>query len=360
MADLKEQQRSRDVGRVLEIVVRLGLVAVIVAWVAQIIQPFISVVTWAAVIAVTLYPPFCKVARAFGGKSSLVAMLFAVLSVGLVVWSTVAIVEGSITQLLNLAAELRSGELSIPEPNDKLNDVPLIGRKLFGLWSDAARDLESTIVKFAEPLKTLGDRAFYGLLHAGQAAFMFVFSLLVASAFMAKGEAVARFMHKLAERLLGRRAEEFVKLATGTIRSVALGVLGVAFIQCTFAALGFVMMGIPFAGLWCVCVLFLAIVQLPTVLVMGPVAVYAFSTHQPTAATMFAIYLLMVSVSDNLLKPLLLGRGAQVPTLVILMGSIGGMMFAGIIGLFTGSVVLSVFYRLFGAWLYDNDNESES
>jgi len=117
--------------------------------------------------------------------------------------------------------------------------------------------------------------------------------------------------------------------------------------------------GVPGVGLWAVLVLLVAVVQLPPILILGPVAVYVYSVEPAWLATVFLIYSLVVSSSDAVLKPLLLGRGVELPMLVILMGAIGGMIYAGIVGLFAGAVVLALTYQLFIAWL-DHTPESSS
>ncbi len=109
----------------------------------------------------------------------------------------------------------------------------------------------------------------------------------------------------------------------------------------------------PAAGLWALLVLLLAVVQIPTLLVLGPIIVYVFATGSTVIAVFFAVWSTAVGLSDNVLKPLLLGRGVDVPMLVILMGAIGGFILQGIIGLFVGAVVLAVGFTLFRAWLED-------
>jgi predicted PurR-regulated permease PerM len=130
-------------------------------------------------------------------------------------------------------------------------------------------------------------------------------------------------------------------------------VIGIAFIQSILALIGMAIIGVPLASLWSLLVLILAIVQLPAMIVLGPVMVYAFAAKSTTAAIFFLVYGLLVSSSDAVLKPLLLGRGVDVPMLVILLGAIGGMISYGIIGLFVGAVVLAVAYQLFVAWVIE-------
>jgi predicted PurR-regulated permease PerM len=127
--------------------------------------------------------------------------------------------------------------------------------------------------------------------------------------------------------------------------------LGVALIQAILAGAGFVLMAVPLTGLWALAVLVLAIVQLPTILIMGPIIIYVYSIAAPLPATLFAVWSVFVGVSDTFLKPIFLGRGLDIPMLVILLGAIGGMILSGIIGLFVGAVVLAVGYTLFFAWL---------
>ena len=155
-------------------------------------------------------------------------------------------------------------------------------------------------------------------------------------------------------RLAGKQGEEFATLSGATIRSVVQGVLGIAIIQSVLAGIGLVTVEAPAAGLWALMVLFLAVIQLPPLLVLGPIIFYVFSIAETTPAVLFMIWSILVSVSDTFLKPLFLGRGVEVPMLVILLGAIGGIMLSGLIGLFVGSVVLSLGYKVFQAWL-NND-----
>jgi predicted PurR-regulated permease PerM len=142
-------------------------------------------------------------------------------------------------------------------------------------------------------------------------------------------------------------------LAGATVQSVTRGILGVAVIQSLLAGVGMLVVGVPAAGLWALLVLLLAVIQLPPLLVLAPVIVYVFSTSSTVAAVVFAVWSVFVGMSDTFLKPVLMGRGVDVPMLVIFMGAIGGFMLDGIIGLFVGAVVLALGYTLFTAWLQE-------
>ena len=167
-------------------------------------------------------------------------------------------------------------------------------------------------------------------------------------------------MESIASRVLGKKGgKDFVDITGATIRSVAQGVLGIALIQSILAGIGLMVMGVPYAGIWALLVLLLAIVQLPPLLILGPIIVYVFSVAATLPAVIFMIYGIMVSMSDAFLKPLLLGRGMDIPMLVILLGAIGGMLLSGVIGLFVGSVVLAVGYTLFTTWLAQGEASAD-
>ncbi len=144
---------------------------------------------------------------------------------------------------------------------------------------------------------------------------------------------------------------EFVGVAEQTVRSVASGILGVALIQALLAGLGFLVAGVPAAGLLTLICLVFGVIQLGVVIVLIPVVIYLFSTADTVTAVGFLIWAALVAPVDNVLKPILLGRGVDVPMLVIFVGAIGGFLNAGIIGLFIGAVVLALGYKLFLAWL---------
>jgi predicted PurR-regulated permease PerM len=172
---------------------------------------------------------------------------------------------------------------------------------------------------------------------------------IVAAIFLANADTCTRAVARVIEKLLPERGEQFTTLAGATVRSVAQGVIGIAVLQSLLAAVGLVFADVPAAGVWAVLVLVLAVMQLPPLLVLGPAAVYVFSTHSTTTFVAFLLWSTLVSVSDGFLKPFVLGRGVGVPTLVILMGAIGGMISDGIVGLFVGSVVLTVGYKVAAA-----------
>jgi predicted PurR-regulated permease PerM len=157
----------------------------------------------------------------------------------------------------------------------------------------------------------------------------------------------------IGKHLVGEKNEEFNQLSETTIRSVAFGVLGVALIQTLFAGLGFVVADVPGAGILTLACFFLAVIQVGPSYIVMPVAVYVFSTHDTLFSVFFMLWAIFIAVIDNILKPLILGMGSRIPSIIIFIGAIGGMLFSGIIGLFVGAVVLALGYELFRAWVFE-------
>ena len=227
----------------------------------------------------------------------------------------------------------------------------MIGEKAHKYWTLASVNLEAALKQIAPRLKSAGAWLFGAIGGAGLGVLQFIISILIAAVFLASTEAAHRATLAISSRIAGDQGEELAGISIATIRSVAQGVLGVAIIQSLLAGVGLLVMDVPGAGLWALLVLLLAVVQLPPILVLGPIIVYVFSVATTGPAIAFMIWSLIVSGSDAFLKPLFLGRGMEIPMLVILLGAIGGMMTAGIIGLFVGSVVLALGYKLFMIWL---------
>ena len=180
---------------------------------------------------------------------------------------------------------------------------------------------------------------------------MFFVSVVIAGVFLVKADVSADFVRKLIHRLAGERSDAIIRVAGVTIKNVAKGILGVAFFQFITAGMVFMLAHVPLAGLWALAVLVFAILQLPSVIVVIPIIIYLFSVKGLAPAILWTIPLLVIALSDNVLKPLLMGKGSAVPMLVIFLGAIGGFIFSGLIGLFTGAIVLSVGYNLMVHWI---------
>jgi predicted PurR-regulated permease PerM len=230
-----------------------------------------------------------------------------------------------------------------------------VGPDLHRYWQLAADNLEEA-VREAGPalavLKEAGEWLLEAAAGTGLALLQFVVAIIIAGVLLAYAEGGARATRALAERLAPERGQGFAKMAEQTVRSVATGILGVALLQGILAGLGFLVAGVPAAGLLTVVCIVLGVIQIGVALVMIPVVIYLFFTADTSTAVAFLVYAILISPLDNILKPLLLGRGVRVPMVVVFIGAIGGFIHAGIIGLFVGAVIFTLGYGLFMAWLY--------
>ncbi len=331
--------------------IRIGLLALLTIWALNIVRPFIEPVLWGVIIAVAVMPIHNKIAKRLGGRPKLAASLFTLLALAVLLIPTVQFFGDAVAEGRALATGLEDGTLVVPPAPDKVRTWPVIGDPLADIWTAASEDLEGTLKRYQSQVAAVGSRLAGALGGLAMTVLQFVISFIIAGVFLVSASSGKDATTKLATRIAGDQGAAFVKMSELTIRSVALGVLGIAVIQALLSGLGMAVVGVPGAALWALVVLFLAIIQLPPLLVLGPAMVYVFGHASTTTAVIFLIYGIIVSFSDAILKPLLLGRGVDVPMLVILLGAIGGMMMSGIIGLFVGAVVLALFYQLLVAWL---------
>ena len=345
----------------LDIAIRLALIAIIAIACFRIFSPFLTAVVWGAVIAIALFPVHTKLKGWLGGRDRLAGALFIVVGLALILIPTYLLTASAVDEAGALGQALEEGTLQIPPPDAKVQSWPVIGPSLYESWQTASVDLNGTLGKLAPQLKALATRLASVVAGFGTAAVLSIFSIIIAGILMIAAAGSTQTAYDVSRRLAGTDGVKIVDLSVGTIRSVVRGVLMVAMIQGLLAAVGLYVAQVPAAGFWAILVIIVAVIQLPPILVLGPIAIWVFSANDSSVISVgFLIWSLFVAVSDTWLKPLLLGRGVKVPMLVILIGAIGGMLRAGVLGLFIGPVVLAIGYQLFMAWVADvNSSASE-
>jgi len=344
----------------IEIAVSLGLILIITLWCLRLLQPFLSIIIWAAVIAISVYNPFLSLEKVLGNKRGRTVLVMAVLGLTLVIVPAWMFAGSLIESGTQVSQNIASGTLKIPPPSTSVQEWPLIGDKLYTAWAEAASDLEDFLEQHATQVKSVLGVALSKAASAGIGVLQFIFSIIIAAIFLKHAEKTRVAMLRFCRRLVGKRGDEMLDLSVATIRSVTVGVLGIAAIQALLGGAGMFVVGVPASGLWALIILILVIAQLPALLVLGPAIVYVFSVESTTVAVIFMIWSVVVAMSDLVLKPLMLGKGVEAPMLVILLGAIGGLIMSGIIGLFVGAVVLALGYKLFQAWLESGDGVVES
>lgn len=338
-------------GKVAETAIRLGVLAIVVIWCFQILQPFIIPFIWGIIIAVAIYPLYHRLANMLGGRRGLAATFITILFLVLLMVPTIMLTKLLVDNVATLAGEIRREHITIPPPPDTVKAWPLIGDSVANIWNLASTNLAEALKLVRPQIKAIGAWLVNVAASAGIGMIMFVFAFVIAGILLAHSAAGNRVARGISMRLARERGDDFAILAEATIRSVARGVLGVAVIQALLAGLGFMVAGVPGAGIWALLCLISATVQLGVGPIVIPAVVYVFATGDTLTAVIFLIWNALIMVIDNVLKPLLLGRGVDVPMMVIFLGAIGGMLLSGIVGLFVGAIVLALGYKLFQAWL---------
>lgn len=335
-----------------EVAVRLAVVGLLLYWCFSIVRPFVMPVVMGVVLAVALYPVYARVEALLAGRRKPAAAIVVLAAIALLLVPTVLLSDSVLHGARGLSDRVESGSIAIPPAPDRVREWPLVGKPVSDLWSRAHANLGSVVEQIQPQIKALARKLVSVAKEGAWAALLIVIALLIAGFLWIRREDTIAASRAIGRRLDAQRGEAIVALAGATIRTVAKGVIGVAAIQSALAAIGLVAAGVPAAGLWALLVLILAVAQLPPLLVLGPAIVYVAATHDATATiVLFAVWSLLVSFADAALKPLLMGRGSEIPVAVILLGAIGGLMLHGLIGLFVGAVVLSTGHRLVKEWV---------
>jgi predicted PurR-regulated permease PerM len=339
---------SKDI---IDIVIKISALGILVVWTFQLIKPFLIPVIWGMILAVATEPFIAWVSKKMGGRRSLAAILFVLMIIAALIIPAVLLGMSSVGTVQVLAEQMQNKALVIPPPPATVIDWPVVGKPLHNAWELASTNLGAALKQFAPQIKTTLGTVLSSVGGGLFGIFMAVISTCIAGVLLAKSEKSSGIAGKIITRLAGERGSEITGLAVGTIRGVMQGVVGVAVIQAILAAIGMIAAGVPAAGLWAVLTLICAVGQLPPRLILGPVAAYVFSVSNTTPAVIFLVWVIFIMAIDGFLKPMLMGRGVDVPMIVIMIGALGGMMLSGIIGLFVGAVVVAIMYTLSMVWL---------
>jgi predicted PurR-regulated permease PerM len=343
-------QRRAYIDYAVEASVHIGLLVLLAVACLGIMAPFLGIIAWGVIIAIAAYPGQEKMQAMLRGRAGLASIVLTLVILGCLIVPFVLLAGTLVDGLQNLAAQLREGTLHIPPPPDNVKRWPLVGVPLSDTWSAATTNFTAALQTFAPQLKSIIPKLLAASAGIGLTVLQFGVAIVLAGFILANARAGAAAAGSLAVRIFDEDGPEFERLAGSTIRSVTTGIFGVALIQTILAGLGFLVAGLPGAGLWAVMFLLAAILQVGVVVLL-PAVLYGFTILGTTSAIAFAVWCVLVALLDNVLKPVLLGRGATVPIWIVFVGAIGGFVGMGMIGLFVGAVVLSVGYKLFLAWL---------
>jgi predicted PurR-regulated permease PerM len=289
-----------------------------------------------------------------GGKQGLAATLLVLAGIVLILVPTTVLMSSCGDSVRQLVSDVQSNALRVPPPRDSIAKWPLVGERLYGMWAQAYNDLPALVQSMQPKIGSLARTALGVVAGIGGALLMFLAAIIIAGIVMAFGQAGSRSIQAIFVRIIGPvHGPEYAELSTATIRAVAQGVIGVAFIQAIVVGLSLLISGVPWAGVLAGIVLVLGIAQVPALIVTLPAIAYIWARggHGTGEAIAYTVLLFVAGMADNVLKPLMLGRGVDAPMPVILIGALGGLATAGILGMFVGATLLAVGYQIFMSWV---------
>lgn len=356
-ADSELEQRASS--SLMDVLIRASLIGVLAVLCYQVFSPFLTLMVWSIILAVTLYPLHQWLARKVGGKQWLASTTLVIVGLLLIITPMALLMNSFADSVRHFIGAVQQNTLAIPAPREGVEKWPLVGKQIHDVWSKAHTDLPGFVQSMQPKIGALAQKAVAMVASIGSGLLLFLVSFLVASILMAYGESGARGSRAIFVRVAGAaRGEALAKLSTATIRAVALGVIGVAFIQAILIGLALLLAGVPAAGVLSVIALVLGIAQVPALIVTVPAIIYIWSSgdYGTAAAITHTIILLLTGMADNVLKPLMLGRGVDAPMPVILLGALGGMASGGILGMFVGATLLALGYQIFTGWIATSPN----
>lgn len=347
---------SYNFEKIVDTLIRLGVLSLLLMWCFDILKPFVLILVWAIVIAIAIYPVHTFFIKIFRGRKILAGIVLTLFMLSVIIIPS-GLIMYSLFEGVNHFRELfKAGEHLIPPPGGNTANWPVFAKPIVDFWQLASDNLQEAVVQYSDEIKQYGALLLLALAGFSKGILSFIVSIIIAGILLIYADSSAVVTRKIFKKLVGKNGENFATISVLTIRNVVKGILGVAFIQTTMAGLGFFIAGVPFPGLWTILCLILSIIQVGVGPIAIPVAIYMFSVSDTTTAIILAIWLGITLLADNVLKPILLGRNAPAPMLVIFLGAIGGFIYNGFIGLFLGAIILTIGYKLFMMWL---DTETE-
>lgn len=344
MGDLNER-------RIIDLGVRLLFLAIFALAAFRIIMPLAGIVVWAVILAVAIYPVFDWVQAKLGGRRGWAATLVTLLGLALTIGPLWASIGSFAEKITSFSDRLQNGTLVIPPPPEGLEDVTLIGPKAAEIWQLFNTNLTQAFDRYGSVILEFVGSIGGAVAGIGFQLLAMALSVIVMGMMLSPGPQLGEMLEKFGNRVFAPKGGEFVKMAAATVRNVSRGVLGVAALQAGLMGVVMVAFGIEAAGPLAVVILILGIIQVGPTLVVVPLIIWAWGAMGGGAALLFTVIMIPLMLMDNFLRPIFIARGLTTPILVILVGVIGGVLSGGIIGIFIGPVILSVFYELVMAWM---------
>lgn len=354
---MKTLQKSGDLPQIIFSLLFITLLIVACIWV---VQPFVLGFAWASMVVIATWPLMIKIQGLLWGRRSLAVIAMTLILILLFILPVALLVNSLIENSGPVVAWASARHLDLPDMH-WLKSIPLAGKKIYSAWFNLVQGGGSAMMAKVQPYigRTSGflfaQAGHFGrfMMHLGV---MLLFSVLL----YWRGEQVGHGIRHFAFRLASRRGDATVLLAGQAIRAVALGVVVTALVQGVLGGIGLAVSGIPYATVLTVVMILSCLVQLGPLVVLIPAIIWLYWSGDNTWGTVLLVWSCVVGTLDNVLRPMLIRMGADLPMILILSGVIGGLLAFGMIGLFIGPVVLAVSYRLVLVWMHEAPAPEES
>lgn len=338
-----------------DLIVRIALLLGLLSWCFLILKPFLEPFIWGVVIAIALYPTHQWLVNRFGLNPKWIAGIISLILILLILIPAYGFFS-TITELIfETKAQFEAGQIQVPALPNEIKELPFIGETITKFLANLHENVKQLVVDYQDEILSILRHVAGLLINTGINLFLLILAVIIAGILLAF-PGLDNWADMLFNRVIGIEGYKYAELSAKTIRSVVKGVLGVAIIQASLAGLGLNLSGVPHAPIWTLIALVFSIIQIGPSVVLAGAAVYLFLTQSLVFASLWTAYFVFVSISDNIMKPFLLGKGAEVPMPVIFLGVIGGFLLSGFIGLFAGAIILSIGYKLVQKWITDNSD----
>jgi predicted PurR-regulated permease PerM len=343
----------QDLARVLLAVLSIGALILVSAWV---MLPFLGALIWAITIVAATWPLMLRLQSVLWGRRSL-AVLLVTSALLLLLFIPLSIAIGAIVenvgQIIAWVKSLQTFQL--PAAPAWLVGLPVVGPRAGELWNHVATSGVDQLARETAPYAATVAAWLIGQIgNIGLIVLQFLLTVAVAAILYANGEEAARLVLRFGHRLAGERGANAMRLAGRAIRGVALGIVVTALVQSALGGISLAIAGVPFAALLSGVMFVLCIAQVGPMLVLVPAVIWLYWSGQTGWGTFLLVCTVIVGTLDNVLRPFLIKKGADLPLLLIFAGVIGGLVAFGLVGIFVGPVVLAVTYTLLEAWMNDD------
>jgi predicted PurR-regulated permease PerM len=345
-----EPDLRRDLTRtVLAVLIIGGLIAASL-W---IVRPFLAATIWATMIAVTTWPVLRTLQTRLWGKRWLAAtvMTAALLLIFVIPLSAaIGTIVANASEIVDWAN--RFSDVKLPRPPEFVEKIPIVGEKTANLWREYADKGPEELAEIVRPYASRVASWFVAEVgNFGLVTLQFLLTVVISAILYMTGEDAGRWIRRFGRRLAGERGDQVVRLAGQAIRGVALGVVVTAFVQSVLGGIGLAIAGVPFAAVLTAVMFMLALAQIGAVPVLLGAAAWLWWKGDTGWFAALLVWTIVVGSLDNILRPVLIKKGADLPLLLIFAGVIGGLFAFGLLGLFVGPVLLAVAYTLLDAWV---------